>query len=75
MLRILANFLKPLILYIYFFILLKEVTCVDHVPVLCRTGAFLSLSTDAHPVALPAAQRTDVTGGPIGGAGPLLCDG
>ncbi len=44
-------------------------------PVLGRTGAVLSLSTDAHPVALPTAQRADVAGGAVGGAGLLVYDG
>lgn len=44
-------------------------------PVLGWTGAVTSLSADAHPVALPTAQRGDVTGGAVGGAGLLVCDG
>lgn len=51
-----------------------KVTCVDPLPVLGRTRAVLSLSTDAHPVALPAAQRADVAGGAVGGAGLQVCD-
>lgn len=41
-------------------------------PALSRTGAVLSPSADAHPVARPAEQRADVAGGAAGGAGLLV---
>lgn len=44
-------------------------------PGLGRTGAVLSLPTDAHPVPLPTVQRADVAGGATGGAGLLVING
>lgn len=53
---------------------LNEITCVDSVPVLGRTGAVLTLPTDAHPVAFSTVQVADVAGGAAGGAGLPVCD-